>query len=75
VSTIEERVGDLERKATQHDADVHEVYKLLMRIDDRLNDQGAKLLKHGVRLDMIEANIARINDKLDTIVSLLQKGE
>ena len=62
---------DTERKVSQLDSDVHEIYGLLKdlredvgRLRTSSNEQGGMLMRQKVRLDMIEANLAQLRDDM-----------
>ena len=55
---------DVERKVTQLDSDVHEIYTLLARIDTRLDNIEGMQRRQGNRLDDIDAKLGSVLDLL-----------
>lgn len=78
-------MAETERKVTQLDADVHEIYKLLEKLDDNVRDVRARMMRQEGRLNQIEsdlqglmqvqdghtATLAEHGTKLDRIIELL----
>ena len=66
--------GELERKVSQLDNDVHDIYALIRSVaatqsrhGNRLDEIQAKLDNHGERLDGIDGRLDGIDGRLDTM--------
>jgi uncharacterized protein YydD (DUF2326 family) len=69
----------VERKVTQPDADVHAIYDMVDDVRKDVRTVRGSVLRQGVRLDQIEADLQEIADKqgehgrrLDEILAILK---